>query len=308
MSMGPYWWPNPETPDGLPYVRRDGEKNPESDAFDRASPQAMVETVQTLGLAWHFSHEERYADCAVRWLRVFFLEEATKMNPHLQFGQAVPGRCEGRGIGIIETTEFATVLVDAILLLAGSAAMTDETMRGLRDWFAAYLQWLLESEHGQHEGREHNNHGTAYDLQVAVFARFVGQDAVARKVLRDVPARRIATQVEPDGRQPHELARTRAFSYATMNVGLLCHLATLAHPLGIDLWQYQTADGRGLRRALEWMLPFWTGAEAWTYPQIVPFDRASAYGILRRAARAYGTANWSDAAARLAPREVAALW
>ena len=31
MSQAPYWWPNPATPNGLPYVQRDGERNPEID-------------------------------------------------------------------------------------------------------------------------------------------------------------------------------------------------------------------------------------------------------------------------------------
>ena len=39
ISMGPYWWPDPSRPGGEPYVRRDGEVNPERDgaAFGVAS-------------------------------------------------------------------------------------------------------------------------------------------------------------------------------------------------------------------------------------------------------------------------------
>ncbi len=29
MSQGPYWWPDPSKPDGKPYIRKDGQRNPE---------------------------------------------------------------------------------------------------------------------------------------------------------------------------------------------------------------------------------------------------------------------------------------
>src|SRR5262249_1738075 len=31
MSIAPYWWPNPNRSSGLPYIRRDGQINPERD-------------------------------------------------------------------------------------------------------------------------------------------------------------------------------------------------------------------------------------------------------------------------------------
>ena len=31
-SVSPYWWPDPDMPGGLPYVRRDGERNPDADS------------------------------------------------------------------------------------------------------------------------------------------------------------------------------------------------------------------------------------------------------------------------------------
>lgn len=36
-SFPPYWWPNPDTQDGLPYIRKDGQTNPDanSDATDK---------------------------------------------------------------------------------------------------------------------------------------------------------------------------------------------------------------------------------------------------------------------------------
>jgi hypothetical protein len=299
MSLGPYWWPNPATPDGLPYVRRDGEENPACADFDRPTLESMTHAVETLALGWFLFGEAAYAERAARLLRVFFLEPALRMNPNLNFGQAIPGKCDGRGIGIIETTLFASTLVDAILLLRGSPALPESEFRGLQYWFAQYLAWLLESPHGRKEREEANNHGSAFDFQIVVFARFTGQDDLAREVLAEVPARRFATQIEPDGRQPHELGRTRAMDYATMNLKLFFGLASAAIKLDMDLWRFETSDGRGVRRALDWLVPFWTGAQPWPYKQITPFAPEGAWRLLRQAARVYSEPAYLVAANRL---------
>ena len=75
MSMGPYWWPDPQSKDGLPYIRRDGHFNPErdSDAFDVSDLGDMSQDVQALSLAYYFTGEKRYALKAGELLRVWFL-------------------------------------------------------------------------------------------------------------------------------------------------------------------------------------------------------------------------------------------
>ena len=62
MSLGPYWWPDPNKPDGLPYIRRDGERNPEiSSDYDAPRFGALTGAVTTLALAYYFSDDEKYA-------------------------------------------------------------------------------------------------------------------------------------------------------------------------------------------------------------------------------------------------------
>ncbi len=295
VSMGPYWWPNPDAAGGLPYVRWDGDVNPECNRFDRPRLEAMAKTVGTLSLGWFFFKERPYADRAVQLLRVFFLEERSRMNPHLEFGQFIPGRCQGRGIGIIETTVFATELIDSIGLLLSSPGLTRKCLDGLRSWFSQYLDWLLQSAHGIDEKGQKNNHGTAYDLQVSVFSLFVGRVHIAHDMLASVPLQRIIPQVEPDGRQPHELARTNALSYSSANLNLLFCLAEVAAKLGIDLWHFASDDGRSMRQALDWLVPFWTQAQPWPYQQIAPFPTERAYDLLRKAAWAYGDSAYESA-------------
>jgi hypothetical protein len=283
-SVGPYWWPDPSKPDGLPYIRRDGRVNPERYDYDSAGLKNVVSTSHALVMAWYFTDELRYAERAALLLRTWFLEPATKMNPHLQYGQAIPGRTEGRGIGIIDTAQLIT-LVDAVGMLQTSSAWSETDHRELQAWFRAYLQWLLTSPHGIAESKTKNNHAVWYDAQVASFAMFVDDQRVARETLQRVGPRRIATQIEPDGRMPHELARTKSFSYTHMNLRGFLHLARLAEHVDVDLWDFRTADGRSIEAALDWLAPFVTEREKWTYQQISSSDPSRARLLYRRAAR-----------------------
>jgi hypothetical protein len=283
-SVGPYWWPDPSKPDGLPYVRRDGETNPERNRFDNSGLKATVSAVQDLALAWFFTDDPRYAERAALLLRTWFLDPATKMNPHLQYGQAIPGRTEGRGIGIIDTASLV-YLIDAVGLLQTSEAWTDAEHQTLQSWFRAYLDWLLTSTHGKEEGRTKNNHAVWYDVQLASFALFVGDEAVARRILEQAGPNRIATQIEPDGRMPQELARTKSFGYTHMNLRGFLHLARLAEHVEVDLWHFRTDDGRSIEAALNWFEPFVAGRAKWTHPQITAFDPKDASLLYRRASQ-----------------------
>lgn len=286
MSIAPYFWPDPTKPGGLPYVRRDGERNPANRTSDRRNLAELIESVETLGQAYYFTGEEKYAAKATQLLRAWFLDPATRMNPNFTFAQAVPGVNSGRGIGLIETAGLAN-LVDAVGLLASSTAWTKTDQRETEKWFADFLQWMLESPHGRDEAAAKNNHGTWYDVQVASFALFVGQREIATNVLHAAGAKRIARQIEPDGRQPLELARTKAWGYSTMNLRGLMSLATLGEHVGVDLWDYETADGRSLRRALDYLLPFAAGERPWSHPQLGGWSPDGLLSSLRLAVSHY---------------------
>jgi hypothetical protein len=287
LSQAPYFWPDPKSPNGLPYIRRDGERNPELNKItDHQTLDQMGAAVRTLSLAFFFKGNEECAGKAATLLRAWFLDPATRMNPNLEYAQFIPGVNTGRGIGLIETRGLADV-VDAIGLLEGSKSWTAADQRGLENWYGKFLQWMLESRNGREENAAKNNHGTYYDVQATTFALFLARNDLARQIVETAKQKRIALQIEPDGRQLLELERTKAWSYSNMNLNGLMWLARLAENVDVDLWNYQTKDGRGIRRALEYLSRFATGDQKWPYPQLDGFEGKSLFPLMRRAAGHY---------------------
>ena len=299
MSWAPYFWPNPNTPNHLPYVRRDGEHNPEIKQIpDHDNMFQMCGAVHSLALGYYLTSNEDYAARAALLLRTWFLDPATKMNPNLEFAQGIRGVNTGRGIGLIESRGL-TQVVDAVGLLEGSKNWSAADDQALRQWFTTFLEWMRTSQHGQDESHSKNNHGSYYDEQVADFALFVGQREVAEEVLRNVPEKRIRVQIEPDGTQPLELARTNSWGYSNFNLRALTELAILGKQVGVDLWHYQTADGRSMRKALDYLLPYATGEKAWPYQQISEMHRGDLALPLSEAAKAFHRPEYEAAAKKL---------
>jgi Alginate lyase len=283
MTRGPYWWPNPNTPNGLPYVRRDGQRNPEvaDGALDVDCLAAMIADTRDLSLAFYFSNEPRYAQKAATVLRSWFLDPATRMNPNLRFAQGIPGIAEGRGTGLIDTRDLWLV-IDAVALLAPSGAFTAADQTALRQWFVDYERWFSTSEPGLDEAAAYNNHGSYYDAQRAVFLLFIGEHARARRLLFDAQTLRLASQIDREGRLTFEVERTRPFHYTGFTLAPMAQMAHYARWLGspaaaataapastlwaaddprclirqlpcpLDLWHSHT-DGRSLRMAMDYL-------------------------------------------------------
>jgi hypothetical protein len=303
MSMGPYWWPNPKSSNGLPYIRRDGERNPEiqkvpdHDNMDRVGKGSRI-----LALAFYLTGNEAYAERAALLLRTWFLDPATRMNPNLNFGQGIPGITNGRGTGIIDSRGLTDV-VDAVGLLAESKSWTAADQKGMEKWFAAYLSWLQQSSIGQDEGRASNNHGTFYDVQVADFALFLNKPGLARDVIRQAQTKRLGRQIMADGSQPLEADRTRGLSYSLFNLEALMDLAVLGEDVQVDLWHYQTQDGRSIRKALDYLLPYAVGEKRWEHQQITDFKPREFVPQLLLAAIKLGNPQYEKAAENIETSE-----
>ncbi len=267
-SLAPYYWPDPQRPNG-PYIRKDGQVNPErnTNVYDRANLEHMASAVRTLGLAYYFTSNKAYADRAALFLRRWFLDPATRMNPNLNFAQAVPGVTAGRGVGVIDGVSFIGV-VEAIGLLQPSGSLTETDLKGLRAWFGDFSDWMVSSPIGQSERVAKNNHGLYYDLQLSEYALFSGKADLAKKVMTEFPQRRIVSQFALDGGLPEEQARTRSFHYTMFAMQAFYEVATVGECVGADLWSYKDQQGRGLRQGTDFILGYAGKESSWAWPEL----------------------------------------
>ncbi|HTG57086.1 MAG TPA: alginate lyase family protein, partial [Niabella sp.] len=235
VSLSRYWWPNPNTADGLPYVYKDGQSNPELERYDRNTLGDMCAAVKNLSLAFFYSGEEKYAQKAVKFLRAWFLDKATLMNPNLEYSQFIPGKdnSKGRPEGLIDSYSFVELL-NSIQLLKTSKSYTTNDEEGLKRWFGRFAKWLQESQQGKKEKAAKNNHATAYDSQMIYYLLFSGNEPAARDIINDFASKRIFAQIEPDGKQPNELWRTLAYHYSQYNLSHMLDVCAVARKLGIN--------------------------------------------------------------------------
>jgi hypothetical protein len=287
MSQGPYWWPDTTKPDGLPFIRRDGVSNPEA-GIDRSQLGNLMNNTRILSLAWYFSGELKYAERAGYLLKVWFIDPETKMNPHLEYAQAIPGITTGRGIGIIDVRGMHT-LVDAITLLESSGIMGSTDMEQIREWYTDFFEWLTTSKNGKDEDDYKNNHSVAYDVIVSSIARFLGNNEYAAKKISELPARRIDPMVESDGRQPEELIRTNAFGYSVSNLSNFFDAGEIGLKVDVNIFGYTNPKGGSLRGALDFLTGYIGREKEWKWQQIGGFaGTENRLGLLvRRAARYY---------------------
>lgn len=267
-SEGDYWWPDPANPGGS-YIRRDGRSNPDKFDGHRDALIAFGRTVPALAALWDLTGEARFADAAMRHLHAWFVDPETRMNPNLNHAQAIIGVNSGRAIGVIDTLQIVEVARAAALFARDEALGYAAIRAGVEGWFAEYLTWLTTSPFGMTERDEKNNHGTCWLLQAASFATLLGRTDIlddARRRLRTII---VPTQIEPDGRQPLELARTKAYAYSLFNLDVLAAAAWLLG--GRELIDWKTPDGRSIGGAIAWMAPYIADKTKWPLPPDVEY-------------------------------------
>ena len=262
-SNGDYWWPDPSKPDGLPYIQRDGESNPNSFSAHRMAVREMRDAVAALGAAFKLTGDDRYVTKAVELLRVFFLDEQTRMNPNLQYAQAIPGRSAGRGIGIIDALHLIEVPM-AVEAIQKSSKFPPQVLSGLKKWFGDFADWMVTSKNGQEEAKAKNNHAVAYFLQLAVYAKFAGDEKKVAECRRQFKEVFLPEQMAADGSFPRELARTKPYGYSIFQLDNLVTLAQVLSTREDDLWKFSLPDGRSAKKAMEFLYPYLADKSKWS--------------------------------------------
>jgi alginate lyase len=253
-SEGDYWWPDPKNPDG-PYVQRDGMTNPDNFVEHRRALMRFSVQMPALTAAWMLTGKKAYADKATEHLRAWFIDEKTRMNPNLQYSQAIKGRFTGRGIGIIDTIHLVEVS-RAIEVLESSDVLSANDLDGIKKWFSDYLQWMTTHQYGIDEREAKNNHGTCWVMQVAAYSRLTGNKDLLEYCRRRFKTVIVPNQIEKDGSLPQELRRTKPYGYSLFNLEALSTIAQILSTPQDDLWKFESADGRGLPLAMRFMMPY----------------------------------------------------
>ena len=297
VSMGPYWWPNPDTPDGLPWVNRDGEYNPLATSAPRAVE--VYSRIRTLALAEFYIGGGKYAEYANRQLYDWFLNPETKMNPHATYAQGIPGHCDGRSVGLID---FASVynLFNAIGILEGLGLITEDTVSGVRAWFVEFGDWMLTHEYGIGAGNAGNNHGSWHDANVIATAVFTERGALVKSICNTAYFNRIARQITPLGEQPHELARTQSLGYSFFNLRAMLVIANVAERYGFnEYWGIDEVRGECiLVSAVNFLHGYIKNPEAYPYKNIHGVSQKSENmaSVLLSVAKRYPNGDYAERA------------
>ena len=172
-------------------------------------------------------------------LRAWFVDDATRMNPNLEYAQAIHGRFTGRGTGIIDTIHLVEV-ARAIEILP----LPKRDLEAIKKWFTDYAKWMTTHPYGIAERDTKNNHATCWAMQVAAFAQLTGDEKTLAYVKERFKTVLLPNQEAADGSFPLELARTKPYGYSLFNLEAFSTLAQI-----LDLWNFELPDGRGMRKS-----------------------------------------------------------
>ena len=302
-SEADYWWPDPKNADG-PYIQRDGMTNPGNFVAHREAMMRLSVQASALCAAWRITKERRYAEHAAKHLRAWFLDEGTRMNPGLQYAQAIHGRTTGRGTGIIDTIHLVEV-VRGVGAIDESGALSAAERKGVRQWFGDYLTWLTTSKNGQEERDAKNNHGTCWVMQAAEFARFARNTEVT-DYCRDRFRTVLIAQMATDGSYPQELRRTKPYGYSLFNLEAMAVACQILSSPTEDLWHFELPDGRGMKKATRFLAPYIADKTKWPYQaDVMYYDQWPVRQVsLLFAGLAYGETAYLDLWRKLNPDPV----
>lgn len=261
-SQADYTWPNPTNKNHLPYVNRDGETNPKNFEYHRMAMRDMKDSVAALAAAYALTGNDKYVLKAQEFIRFFFLNESTKMNPNLDYAQAVLGVATGRSYGIIDTLHLAELPV-AVRFLEKSPQFDPAVDAGLKKWFTDYIHWMTTATNGVTEMNAANNHSIAYFVQLASFADFVGDQKTLDMCRERFKQVLLPKQMAADGSFPLELKRTKPYGYSIFqadNVAILCVLLSTPQD---DLWKFQLPGGVTPLKSTEFIYPYLVNKPKW---------------------------------------------
>ncbi len=266
-SLGTYWWPNKDTKDGLPYIRKDGEANPEGDNFDKDKLRKLAYLVYHAAILYFITEDKRYYQLIKKHCQYFFVNEETKMNPNMNHGQFIPGICDGRGSGIIDYAANFTYALHMLHILAKNQMLEIDFLNEMKAWHFEFRDWLLHSEIGIEESKSENNHGVMYDLLILISGIFTNQIDDIEIQVNDFLETKINQQIASDGSLPQEIIRTKSKNYTFMALKGMLDFSKISEEYGFILWNSKIKD------CVKWLYQYEIAKnKIWPYQQITTFD------------------------------------
>lgn len=280
LTISEYFWPDPGSPDGLPWLLHDGHINPDAVSVSRNADQLrfMSNGARTFALAGLVLDDPELTERAVATLHRWFLDHDHGMRPNLRFASLIPGRDDPPGWGLIRAHPFLHAL--EAHSLCNEAGLGGD-LGGLDDWFAEFRSWIVASDMWRSELDRGNNH-TTWCLALVLGIAIHLDDAASANELAEMVEGVVMAQIDADGRQPHEAARSRSYFYCCFNLDGLSTLADLAGKVGVDCWSAGTVAGDRLRAAMRWMAPRMEDLDSWPTPFHIEWDRTVGASPLHR--------------------------
>lgn len=262
-SEGDYWWPDPENPEA-PYIQKDGQSNPGNFSDHRLAMVRLSVITATLTSAWLLTNDQKYADKVIEHLNAWFIDTTTMMNPDMLYAQAIKGRFTGRSIGLIDAYHLVEV-AQSVKILTEKGGIQAEQSTKIKNWFSQFLNWMTTHEYGIKEMNAENNHGTCWAATAASMAVLVDNQEIIKQCSDRFKNVLLPNQMEADGSFPRELKRTKPYGYSLFNIDAFCNLAQILSTPENNLWEFETPDGKSLKKGMEYIYPFIADKTKWPF-------------------------------------------
>lgn len=268
-SLAPYYHPDPESPNGFPYIRMDGVVNRSN--MSRATSDGiylsrLCTLLTPLCILYYYTKSEDYATRAISIIDKFFINEQTKMNPNLTYSGMVIGNSmeDLRIRGATIDANRLSIITDLIQLLKSSTSWTIEIENAMVLWFDSLSDWFKTNPRGILQNTYNHNIKTSYVKQLCSYLCFCGKIQEAKNYLEDNVRNMLSAQIDVDGRQVLEMDRTRSRHYSDFNLQLLVELAAISNSLGVNIWNYKDENGRGsIQQAMRFMCYYYQNPTKW---------------------------------------------
>ena len=262
-SEGDYWWPDPENPEA-PYIQKDGQSNPGNFSDHRLAMVRLSEITATLTSAWLLTNDQKYAEKVIEHLNAWFVDTTTMMNPDMLYAQAIKGRFTGRSIGLIDAYHLVEV-AQSVRVLTEKGGIPAEQSAKIKNWFSQFLTWMTTHEYGIKEMNAENNHGTCWAATTASMAVLVDNQEIIKQCTDRFKNILLPNQMGVDGSFPRELKRTKPYGYSLFNIDAFCNVAQILSTSENNLWEFETPDGKSLKKGMEYIYPFIADKTLWPF-------------------------------------------